>query len=145
VIEAVLFDGDQTLWDFERVLRDALTAVAEDLRAVRPCGFTNALGWEDLEADRAAVGDAWAGREYNLVRLRVLGFARTLARMRDAEGTGGGDGRSDKELAAELATSYFAHRDRDPALFDDTPSRTGASSRPPSGSCRWGRRRVVGP
>jgi HAD superfamily hydrolase (TIGR01509 family) len=40
--------------------------------------------------------------------------------MRYREGTDGGDGRSDEELAAELATSYFAYRDRDPALFDDT-------------------------
>jgi hypothetical protein len=56
VIEAVLFDGDQTLWDFERVMHDASTAVAEDLRRARPCGFTEALRWEDPEADRAAVG-----------------------------------------------------------------------------------------
>lgn len=125
MIEAVLFDGDQTLWDFERVMRDALTAVAEDLRRARPCGFTEALRWEDLEADRAVVGDEWGGKEYNLARLRALGFARTLARMREVEGKGGGGGRpggdgSDKELAAELATSYFAYRDRDPALFADT-------------------------
>ena len=127
MIEAVLFDGDQTLWDFERVMRDALRALAEDLRRARPCRFTETLRWEDLEADRGVVGDEWAGREYNLARLRVLGFARTLARMRDAEGLGGGGGDarsggdgSDEALAAELAASYFVYRDRDPALFDDT-------------------------
>ncbi len=27
-IEAVLFDGDQTLWDFQRVMREALACVA---------------------------------------------------------------------------------------------------------------------
>jgi putative hydrolase of the HAD superfamily len=117
VIEAVLFDGDQTLWDFERVMRDALVAVAEDLRATRPCAFTDALRWEDLEADRAVVGVEWAGREYNLARLRVLGFTRTLERLREVEGTGKN---ADEELARELATSYFEYRDRDPALFDDT-------------------------
>ena len=26
MIEAVLFDGDQTLWDFQRVMREALEA-----------------------------------------------------------------------------------------------------------------------
>ena len=36
MIEAVLFDGDQTLWDFERVMRDALTAVADELRRRGP-------------------------------------------------------------------------------------------------------------
>ncbi|HSZ37554.1 MAG TPA: HAD family hydrolase [Acidimicrobiales bacterium] len=118
MIEAVLFDGDQTLWDFERVMRDALVAVVQDLRAALPCPFTATLRWEDLEADRTVVGDEWAGREYNLARLRVLGFARTLARLREAEGLR--EDRSDEELARELARSYFEHRDRDPALFDDT-------------------------
>jgi hypothetical protein len=31
-IAAVLFDGDQTLWDFERVLREALIAVPSELQ-----------------------------------------------------------------------------------------------------------------
>ena len=57
--------------------------------------------------------------EYNLARLRVLGFARTLARRRDAATavTGAAD---DAALADELGASYFHHRDRDPALFPDT-------------------------
>jgi putative hydrolase of the HAD superfamily len=63
------------------------------------------------------VGEEWDGREYNLARLRVLGFARTLRRLRDAEG---GDDASDEGLTLELSDSYFAHRDRDPALFPDT-------------------------
>jgi putative hydrolase of the HAD superfamily len=117
VIEAVLFDGDQTLWDFERVMREALSAVAGELRAARPGAFTDALSWEDLERDRAVVGEEWDGVEYNLARLRVLGFARTLGRLRAAEG---GDDSVDEALTLELSDSYFAHRDRDPALFDDT-------------------------
>jgi putative hydrolase of the HAD superfamily len=120
VIEAVLFDGDQTLWDFQRVMRDALTAVADDIRRMRPCPFTDALRWQDLEADRAVVGDEWAGIEYNLARLRVLGFARTLARLRENEAPGRGGDEGDEALAIELAASYFRYRDRDPALFDDT-------------------------
>jgi putative hydrolase of the HAD superfamily len=117
VIEAVLFDGDQTLWDFQRVMRDALTAVADELRAARPGPLTDALRWEDLEHDRYVVGEELEGVEYNLARLRVLGFVRTLCRLRDADG---GDEPQDAELAQQLATSYFHHRDRDPALFDDT-------------------------
>jgi HAD superfamily hydrolase (TIGR01509 family) len=116
VIEAVLFDGDQTLWDFERVMRDALVAVAAELRAARPGAFADALSWEDLRADRAAVAaerpDVWS-----LAELRVHGFTRTLQRRRAAEG---GDEAEDGVLARELSTSYFAHRDRDPALFPDT-------------------------
>jgi HAD superfamily hydrolase (TIGR01509 family) len=117
VIQAVLFDGDQTLWDFERVMRESLITVLGELRAARPGASTDALTWHDLEDDRSAVGRELAGVEYNLTRLRVLGFARTLERVRAA---GGGDERADEALAEEMAASYFEHRDRDPALFPDT-------------------------
>ncbi len=117
MIEAVLFDGDQTLWDFQRVMREALIATADEMRAARRGSFTDALQWQDLEHDRAEVGDELNGVEYNLARLRVLGFVRTLRRRREAEG---GDESEDAELAQRLSTSYFEHRDRDPALFDDT-------------------------
>jgi len=119
VIEAVLFDGDQTLWDFQRVMRDALVAVLAELRAARPGPFTASLRWQDLERDRAAVGTELDGVEYNLARLRALGFARTLARRRDADADGG-DEAADASLADRLGASYFHHRDRDPALFPDT-------------------------
>lgn len=121
MIEAVLFDGDQTLWDFERVMRQALAAIVDELRVARPGAFTAALSWQDLERDRALVGELWDGVEYNLARLRVLGFARTLERLREADG-GRGDDTADEALTLELADSYFAHRDRDPALFPDTIS-----------------------
>jgi FMN hydrolase / 5-amino-6-(5-phospho-D-ribitylamino)uracil phosphatase len=78
-MQAVLFDGDQTLWDFQRVMRDALIATAAELR--------------------------------------VHGFTRTLQRRRAAEG---GDEAADEVLARQLSDSYFAHRDRDAALFPDT-------------------------
>jgi HAD superfamily hydrolase (TIGR01509 family) len=116
VIEAVLFDGDQTLWDFERVMRQALVATAAELRAARPGPFADALGWGDLQEDRAVVaGESPA--VWSLAELRVLGFSRTLARRRDVEG---GDESADEVLARELGQSYFTHRDRDPALFSDT-------------------------
>jgi FMN hydrolase / 5-amino-6-(5-phospho-D-ribitylamino)uracil phosphatase len=118
VIEAVLFDGDQTLWDFERVMREALDAAAAQLRAARPGPFADDQTWEDLSRDRHDVGAELDGVEYNLARLRTLAFARTLERLRAADGSA--DDGSDGALADALAASYFAHRDRDPALFDDT-------------------------
>jgi HAD superfamily hydrolase (TIGR01509 family) len=117
MIEAVLFDGDQTLWDFERVMRGALEATADELRAARPGPFADTLTWEDLSRDRGDVGAELEGIEYNLGRLRVLAFARTLERVRAAQG---GPGEEDAALVEQLATSYFSHRDRDPALFEDT-------------------------
>jgi putative hydrolase of the HAD superfamily len=117
MIEAVLFDGDQTLWDFGRVMREALICVAAELRDARPGPFTDTLRWEDLERDRSAIGVEFEGREFNLRRLRIYGFARTLERRRAGEG---GDEPADAQLAEQLAESYFDHRDRDPALFEDT-------------------------
>ncbi|MGD0747992.1 MAG: HAD family hydrolase [Acidimicrobiales bacterium] len=116
MIRAVLFDGDQTLWDFERVMRDALVAVTDELRAARPGLFADALSWQDLQDDRTAAV-AEHPEVWSLAELRVHGFARTLARRRAVEG---GDEREDEALAAALSASYFHHRDRDPALFPDT-------------------------
>lgn len=116
-VEAVLFDGDQTLWDFQRVMQGALLAVLDDLRAARPGAVTDALTVGDLQSDRGAVARELLGVEYNLARLRRLGFARSLQRVR----RDGGDWSEaqDLVLAEQLADSYFRHRDKDPALFED--------------------------
>jgi HAD superfamily hydrolase (TIGR01509 family) len=116
LIEAVVFDGDQTLWDFERVMKFALAQVLAELRLARPGAWTEALEIADLYADRAHVARQLDGIEYDLARLRRLGFSRTLRRLRETEG----GGTEDDALADQLAVSYVAHRDRDPALFDDT-------------------------
>ncbi len=98
-------------------MRDALIAVLGELRAERPGPGTDALTWPDLQDDRAAVAEELAGIEFNLARLRVLGFTRTLAGVRAAQG---GDETADAALAERIAVSYFEHRDHDPALFPDT-------------------------
>jgi HAD superfamily hydrolase (TIGR01509 family) len=120
VIEAVLFDGDQTLWDFEKVMRLALDAALGELRAARPGARADALRIDDLQADRNEVAREWEGVEYNLARLRRLGFARSLRRLHDERGERGAAEVDDEALAVHLAATYFDHRDRDPALFDDT-------------------------
>jgi FMN hydrolase / 5-amino-6-(5-phospho-D-ribitylamino)uracil phosphatase len=120
VIEAVLFDGDQTLWDFEKVMHRALTAVLDELRAARPGARAAALAVADLQADRNEVARETEGVEFNLARLRRLGFARSLRRLHGEFSAGDGSGTDDEALAAQLAATYFDHRDRDPELFDDT-------------------------
>jgi HAD superfamily hydrolase (TIGR01509 family) len=127
VIDAVLFDGDQTLWDFEKVMRVALDAVLAELRVARPGARAEALQISDLQADRNEVALELEGVEYNLARLRRLGFARSLRRVHGG-GLGGGalgggasaEGIDDEDLAAQLTATYFETRDRDPALFPDT-------------------------
>jgi HAD superfamily hydrolase (TIGR01509 family) len=118
VIEAVLFDGDQTLWDFQRVMRLALLAVLHDIRAARPGAAAAALRIADLQADRNAVARELLGVEFNLARLRRLGFTRTLRRLRADEAAWTDS--DDEALADALTTTYFRARDQDPALFDDT-------------------------
>lgn len=123
MIEAVLFDGDQTLWDFERVMRQALAAVLDELRLARPGPAADALTIADLYDDRDTVAHELAGIEFNLAQLRRLGFARTLQRLTGGASSGETDGEAgadDEALAATLSASYFDHRDREPALFDDT-------------------------
>ncbi len=117
MIEAVLFDGDQTLWDFQRVMRAALVAVVDEIREARPGPVTAALHWRDLQRDRLEIGGELEGVEWSMRALRVHGFARTLQRVRRAQG---GDEGEDAALAEALSASYFQHRDRDPALFADT-------------------------
>jgi putative hydrolase of the HAD superfamily len=118
VIAAVLFDGDQTLWDLHKVMAVALAAVLDELRLARPGARADALTVADLQSDRAEVARECAGIEFNMGRLRTLGFARVLQRLRD-EGAPG-DESDEHALAARLSSSYLAHRDRDPALFADT-------------------------
>src|SRR6202035_2926097 len=81
-VEAVLFDGDQTLWDFQRVMQGALMAVLDELRAARPGAVTDALTVGDLQRDQASVAQELLRVEYTLARLRRLGFARSLQRVR---------------------------------------------------------------
>ncbi|HEY3843913.1 MAG TPA: HAD family hydrolase [Acidimicrobiales bacterium] len=118
MIEAVLFDGDQTLWDFQKVMRHALTAVLAELRAARPGPLADQLTLADLSADRNAVAEELSGVEFNLARLRHLGFARTLHRLQSPGSPW--SAAADGLLAKQLTDSYMEHRDRDPALFDDT-------------------------
>lgn len=118
MIEAVVFDGDQTLWDFQKVMRSALRAVLSELQLARPGSLADRMELADLGADRNQVALELAGIEFGLARLRRLGFARSLQRLRQA-GYHWTEA-EDEELAATLTSSYFHHRDRDPALFDDT-------------------------
>jgi hypothetical protein len=118
VIEAVLFDGDQTLWDFQKVMRTALLDVLDAIRAARPGAAADALRIADLQADRNAVAEGLLGVEFNLARLRRLGFTRSLERLR-RDGSAWTESEDDA-LADALTATYFRSRDRDPALFTDT-------------------------
>jgi len=63
VIKAVFLDGDQTLWDFEKLMRRAMVATLGELTTLRPGPATEQLDVDSLVADREAVTDELRGRE----------------------------------------------------------------------------------
>ena len=100
VIKAVYFDGDQTLWDFEVLMRRSLTATLTQLKALRPGIRTEDLDIESVVADREAVAKELRGTETNLERIRLAAFSRTLSRL----------GLPDDDLAEQLNAYYLQHR-----------------------------------
>jgi FMN hydrolase / 5-amino-6-(5-phospho-D-ribitylamino)uracil phosphatase len=117
-MQAVLFDGDQTLWDFQLVMRRALAVVLDEVRTLRPGPKADRLSVDDAQVDRDAVAAELGDSEFNLVQVRKLGLARTLARLRPPSGPD--EEAADWALVDELTSLYLHHRDIDPALFPDT-------------------------
>lgn len=107
-VEAVSFDGDGTLWDFDAVMRHALRVVLEEIRGRWPGPDSDAL----TVAEMIAIRDAAAQHQGDWSRLeeiRQQAFAATLERV---------DG-ADRRLAGELNALYLRHRFEDIALFPD--------------------------
>jgi len=109
VIKAVFFDGDQTLWDFEILMRRSLAATLARLQALRPGTAAQGLDIESVVADREAVAEELRGSETNLERIRLAAFSRTLGRL----------GLHDDALSAQLNGYYLAHRFDNVELFPD--------------------------
>lgn len=109
VIEALFFDGDQTLWDFEKLMRRALAATLDELRRLCPGPAAANCDVPSLIEDRQFVATESRGQETNLERLRLAGFQRTLGRMDLAD-----DG-----LARHLTAHYLARRFDNVDLYPD--------------------------
>jgi putative hydrolase of the HAD superfamily len=108
LIDTLFFDGDNTLWNFDQVMRRALHATLAELRGWHPGAGT--LTVDDLIADRQAVAAELNGTELNQERLRLAAFQRTLTRL----------GPPNSSLAAELTAFYLERRFADIELFPDT-------------------------
>ena len=80
MIEAIFFDGDQTLWDFETLMRRALARTLAELRALRPGEATSGLNVEDMVLDRALVAAELAGTGVTLEAHRHAACARSPER-----------------------------------------------------------------
>ena len=107
-ITTISFDGDGTLWDFEKVMRHSLAKVLAELRGlVRSAA--DSLTVDEMIAIRNQVSQEMKGKVTNLEAVRLAGFKRTLEHI----------GQSDDELAGHLNALYLKHRFEDIELFDD--------------------------
>lgn len=73
------FDGDQTLWDFQAMMRRALTATIGELRRLRP-GIGGDMSVEAFVTDREVVAERLRGQVSNLEQVRFEAFKKSLAR-----------------------------------------------------------------
>ena len=106
-LRLVCFDGDDTLWDFDRSMRNRLERVLEVLWSERMDEATAQLSVDGLIETRERVAEELEGRVVDLKAVRLAAFERSLEDL----------GTPDPALAEWMAEVYF----EDPTfeLFDD--------------------------
>ena len=112
---AISFDGDGTLWDFDRVMRHALLCALDELARVHPF-VRERLSIDEMIAIRDQVAREWKGRARNLEEIRFQAFRRTLETI----------GIVDDALAHNLNATYLKHRFEDITLYPDVIPTLGA-------------------
>jgi FMN hydrolase / 5-amino-6-(5-phospho-D-ribitylamino)uracil phosphatase len=106
-ITTVSFDGDATLWDFEKVMRHSLGIVLEEIRKAVPGEYSAALSVDEMIAIRDQVALESPGSKLEEIRLRA--FERTLECS----------GHPDQNFAHQLNALYMKHRFEDLELYPD--------------------------
>jgi 2-haloalkanoic acid dehalogenase type II len=107
-IKAISFDGDQTLWDFQRVMRHSLRYALAALKEADPAAAAR-LDIDKMIEIRNRVADELKGKATNLEAVRLEAFKATLVEA----------GRPDDDLAAHLNDVYLRHRFEDIELYED--------------------------
>ncbi len=110
-IKVITFDGDGTLWDFEKVMRHSLKHVLEALAEIDPESASK-LDIDMLILIRNKVAKDLKGMITNLEKIRLQAFIQTLNYV----------GKPNEELARFLNEIYLKHRFEDIELFDDVLS-----------------------
>ena len=108
-IRAISFDGDMTLWDFQKVMRHSLAIVLGELRRRVPGEATAGLTVDEMIRIRDAVAAELGGKVINLEEIRFQAFRRTIEFV----------GRADDALATGLNALYMKHRFEDIELYPD--------------------------
>ena len=122
--KAISFDGDMTLWDFDKVMRHSLSKALDYLQTNYPTAATENLTIDKMIDLRNDMAEALKGQITNLEEIRLQAFIHTLKFV----------GCDDVELATELNAIYLKHRFEDIELYDDAkPVLDGLSKHRPCG------------
>lgn len=108
-IKAISFDGDMTLWDFEKVMRHSLSLALAELRRRVPGQPSSDLTIDKMIEIRNSVAAKLKGKVANLEEIRFHAFRRTVEFV----------GCADDALAADLNALYLQHRFEDIELYPD--------------------------
>lgn len=107
-IKAISFDGDGTLWDFEKVMQHSLGYALQELEQADPAA-ASMLDIEKMISIRNRVAEELKGRVTNLEDVRLEAFKQTLTAI----------GRPSDSLASHLNEIYLKHRFEDIELYSD--------------------------
>ena len=103
------FDGDMTLWDFQKVMRHSLKQVLTVSQRRVPTPLTLKLTIDEMIVIRNKFAEEVKGKIWNLEEIKQGAFERTLEHV----------GCPDKNLAAHLNAIYLKHRFEDIELYPD--------------------------
>jgi FMN hydrolase / 5-amino-6-(5-phospho-D-ribitylamino)uracil phosphatase len=107
-IKAISFDGDGTLWDFEKVMRNSLHHVLLELERIDSQAAA-LLNIDKMIEIRNQITSDLKGVIANLESIRLEAFRRTLKDI----------GKPNDNLAEHLNQVYLQHRFDDVELYDD--------------------------
>jgi len=108
-IKAISFDGDMTLWDFEKVMRNSLAHGLDELREHVPGSKCADVTVDRMIEIRDTVAEELKGKGVALEWIRLEAFRRTVAAI----------GSDNRELAAHLNSIYLKHRFEGIELYPD--------------------------
>jgi len=119
MVTTLSFDAENTLWDFEKVMRHSLGLVLLELRQLVSGSHVHQLNVDTMIDIRNKVAQELQGKETNLERIRLVAFQRTLESI----------GIKNDALARNLCEVYLEHRFNDIELYPDViPSFDGLAS-----------------
>ena len=108
-IKVISFDGDMTLWDFNRVMRNSLSVALREIQRRVTNPASTDLTIDTMIEIRNSVAAELKGKITNLEEIRFHAFCRTLEQV----------GVNDNDLATELNTLSLKHRFEDVELYPD--------------------------